>query len=364
MMKNYFKILALSITFIMLGNAVMAQYSTKKVSKKHQEYTDSLKNLEYDRIMPVWGAGAYKQGFDIPYPVGFSLTYIMLDQGLDITNMQLGITTDRKDIPLTNVDEFIKFGDNTNLSHSVSFRPDVWIFPFLNVYGLFGSGRSHTEVNLVAPVSLLSVVDQGVTTMGVGVLGAGGFGPVWVSVDANFTWNQPELTDQPTRVNVVGVRVGHSFKFKKRPDRNISVWVGGMYMKMTTETSGAITMSEAFPDYYGEGGTGQQKRQEVQEEYDDWYADLSPIKKAAVDKTPIPEFMEDFGDKYNDGSTSIKYGMDKQTAQYWNYTFGAQFQLNKSWQFRAEAGLIGDRESLLFGLNYRILGPKRKEYRN
>lgn len=53
-----------------------AQYATKKVSKKQQAYTDSLKTYEYDYIFPVLGQQAYKQGFDIPYSVGIMANYI------------------------------------------------------------------------------------------------------------------------------------------------------------------------------------------------------------------------------------------------------------------------------------------------
>jgi len=52
--------------------------------------------------------------------------------------------------------------------------------------------------------------------------------------------------------------------------------------------------------------------------------------------------------------------MDKQVSQMWNGVVGAQFQLNKHWQFRTEAGLIGDRKSFLFSVNYRLLGFKKK----
>jgi len=52
--------------------------------------------------------------------------------------------------------------------------------------------------------------------------------------------------------------------------------------------------------------------------------------------------------------------MDKQVSQMWNGVVGAQFQLNKHWQFRTEAGLIGDRKSFLFSVNYRFLGFKKK----
>ena len=56
-----------------------------------------------------------------------------------------------------------------------------------------------------------------------------------------------------------------------------------------------------------------------------------------------------------DGSSIIRYGMDKQVEQQWNGTIGGQFQLNKRWMFRSEAGLIGNRKSFLVSINYRFL---------
>ena len=52
--------------FVLLGiNTVSAQYATTKVRSKHQAYTDSLKQVKYDNVLPIWGQKAYKKGFDI-----------------------------------------------------------------------------------------------------------------------------------------------------------------------------------------------------------------------------------------------------------------------------------------------------------
>ena len=351
-MKNNYQItIVISIFLFLCVQQSHAQYSTIKVKKKYESYEDSIKQVKYDYILPIWGQGAYSNGFDIPYPVGIMSNFIWMKQGLVIDNMQLGLKTDDKDIPLTSTD-FIEFGENTNTSFVSSIRPDVWIFPFLNVYGLFGYGKTHTEVNLTAPVALKSVVDQGVRSLGIGVMGAFGLGPVWVSVDANWTWNKPELVEDPTRVSVLGLRFGHTFVFKKRPDRNIAIWAGGFRLSMSPETYGSISLAEALPPETWD------RTDEIVESYDLWYDDLSPAKKAIVDATPVPDIVEKIGEA--DGDAIISYGMDKQTKELWNGIIGLQYQPNKKWQFRTEAGIIGDRKSILLSINYRLLGLKRK----
>jgi len=323
-----------------------AQYVSTKVKTKHEVYIDSLKNIEYKYTFPILGKGAYKKGFDIPYPAGIMGNYMWMQQGIAIDNLQLGLKSDNQDIPLTPVD-FVQFGDNENTSYTVNVRPDLWVLPFLNVYGIFGYGNSLTEVNLIAPIELKSVVEQNISTAGFGIMGAGGIGPVWVSVDANWTWNKPELLDEATKVNVLGLRFGHTFTFKHKPESNIALWVGGMRVKMNSQTKGEVKMIDALPPETWD------RRDEIVTNYYYWYnneADLG--QKIIADKilTPLVERLDSA-----EGNSIIRYGMDKQVKELWNGLIGIQYQYNKRWIIRSEGGLIGDRKSFLISINYRFL---------
>ncbi len=328
------------------SNQSHAQYASTKVKSKHQIYTDSLKQVEYNYLFPILGQGAYTKGFDIPYPAGLMANYMLMDQSLVFDKLQLGIEADNIDIPLTDI-EFVDFGKNTNRSYSINVRPDLWILPFLNVYGIFGYGESHTEVNIVAPLEFKSIVDQSFNTVGVGVLGAGGIGPVWFSVDANWTWNKPELLDKPVRTNVLGIRMGHTFVFKNHPESNIALWAGAMSIQMNSDTQGQIKLIDALPSEVWDN------RDAFVAEYNEWYDDLSPQRKLLVDASPIPDIVDRI--ESADGETIIKYGMDKQVKERWNGLIGIQYQYNKHWMLRSEVGLIGDRKSFLLSLNYRFL---------
>ena len=315
--------------------------------KKKQAYTDSLKQVQYDYVFPILGQKTYKRGFDIPYPIGIMANFLYMDQGIIIDNMQLGVDGDNIDIPLTNVDSLIVFGDNTNVAYTVNLRPDIWIFPFLNVYGLFGYGSSTTTINLVKPVAFETEVTQNLSTTGFGIMGAFGIGPVWLSLDGNWTWNKPELLDKAVNVAVFGIRVGRTFTFNNHPDRNVAIWGGGMRAKMESNTVGQIALIDALPPEVWD------KRDEVVQEYNDWYNGLPPRVQGKVDESPLPEIIDRI--EQADGSSIIRYGMDKQVKEMWNGVFGAQFQLNKRWMFRTEWGVIGDRKSALASINYRFL---------
>ena len=224
------------------------------------------------------------------------------------------------------------------------------MFPFLNIYGLFGQGNSRTEVNLVAPIKLQSIVEQKISTKGFGIMGAGGIGKYWFSVDGNWTWSKPELLDKSVKVKVLGIRWGRTFTFNEKPERNLAFWIGGMRTQMDTETVGQLTLNEALPQEVWD------RKDEIVSDYNIWrdanYDDLNFAQKKAVDEVLDP--LVSAIDSRN-GDSIIRYGMDKQVKQLWNGIIGGQYQYNKRWMLRTEAGLIGNRKSFLLSFNYRFL---------
>lgn len=345
-MRKLFFLLALLI----ISSSVYPQFAQRKVSKKQKEYIDSLKQVDYNYVFPIWGQEAYKQGFDLPYPAGIMANFVYIKQGLILEDMQLGIKTEDVDIPLTDVG-FIEFGENTSTVWATNVRPDLWIFPFLNVYGIFGYGKSNTLVNLVYPLSFQSSVDQNIRTAGFGITGAFGLGPVWIALDGNWTWNKPDLLEKPVYTKVFGIRVGHSFVFPHKPESNIALWVGGMRLRMGAETVGEIQLDDALPQDVWD------RKDEIVDDYWDWYNGLDPsnpsdqiqIKAADEVLTPIVENIDS-----RNGDATIRYGMNKRPAEEWNMVVGAQYQFNKRWIIRGEGGIIGDRKSLLLSMNYRF----------
>ncbi|MCF6306885.1 MAG: hypothetical protein L3J09_02905 [Flavobacteriaceae bacterium] len=87
------------IGFLFITNA-NAQYVTTKVKDKHQQYTDSLKQVEYKCICPILGQGAYKKGVEIPYPIGAMENFMWIDQEITIANLQLGLKTNNQEFNL------------------------------------------------------------------------------------------------------------------------------------------------------------------------------------------------------------------------------------------------------------------------
>lgn len=351
------KIYSFFLILLLIPLLTEAQYASKTVrQEKHEAYVDSLKNLKYNRVFPFWGQKAYSRGIDLQYPLGIMANFFWMDQGIIIDNFQLGFDNAYDgliDFPLQQLsDSILAFGNNKNQSWSLNVRPDIWVFPFIDIYGIFGYGRSKTTIEVNAfqytpnPITFTSEVEQGITTYGVGALFAGGLGPIWLSADINVTWNKPELLEKATFANVVGLRMGKVFKFNRRPQSNISVWIGTMFVTMQSETLGQIALRDAIPDF-------DNVKDQLIKDLEDKKGETGIIGDKLIDR--LIEEIEN-----RNGESAVSYGMDKQVKAHWNGLVGVQYQINKTWQLRAEGGVVGDRKSFLLSLNYRILGFKKK----
>jgi opacity protein-like surface antigen len=354
-MKKFY-ILSLSV-LLFLPFITFGQYASKTVREgKNKVYVDSLKSLKYNRVFPFWGQKAYSRGIDVVYPLGIMANYFWVDQGIIIDNFQLGFDNAYGgpfDFPLQPLsDSIIAFGNNTNKSYSLNVRPDLWVFPFIDIYGIFGWGKSTTSIEVNAfqyspePIQFTSIVEQNIATYGLGVLLAGGLGPIWISLDANITWNKPQLLEKATMANVVGIRMGKVFKFKNRPQSNISLWIGTMFVAMQSETLGQIALRDAIPDF---DNVKDNLITELENKKDETGLIGDKLIDALIDAI-----------ENRNGESVLSYSMDKQVKAHWNGLVGAQYQFNKNWQLRVEGGVIGDRKSVLASLNYRILGFKKK----
>lgn len=327
------KLYLLLLAAILLAGNVSAQYVTLELGTFKKAYRDSLKKIEYNHIFPILGKKAYKKGIDVPLPFGIMPAYFYQRQQYEISNIQIGIDgSDLVDI------SGIQFGVIEGQTHAFTVRPDIWIFPFWNVYGLVGYGTTATSVEVIKP-SIQTIQHFNGVNFGLGTTLAGAIGPVFITADANFNWVQFEELTKPVPAINLSMRVGHTFTFDERPYRNVGVWVGPFYQNVQNDTEGEMSLSQIFGD----------KENEIRANIQDWYDGLSAAEQKA---------MEGVYDKIVneiDKDHTVHYKLDKEVSQYWNMVVGIQYQHNKSWQFRTELGTFGKRTQFLLTVNYRFL---------
>lgn len=250
-------------------------------------------------------------------------------------------------MPLTDVTRIIDFEEIQATATSINVRPDLWVFPFLNVYGIFWKAYATIEVKISYPFELKALAELEGASYGVGTTGAFGVGKYFVVLDGNWVWSNMSNFEEPVKSSVFSFRFGRAFQVGKNPERNIAFWVGGMRVRMGGITDGKITLYEVLPDETWN------KRDEIVDNYYDWYDGLNALdpKKSVADKlfTPIIENISTA-----DGDGTIHYRLEKKPVREWNMIVGGQFQINKRWQIRSEGGIVGDRKSFLASVNYRF----------
>jgi hypothetical protein len=368
------KLSTIFLIFFLFGKTFAQVYTDKVVGAKNEELVDSIKKSEYPYALPIWGAKVVAKGFDIPYSAGVSVNYFTQTSDLIISNLYVGFNNG----PMYNLDEIVRFDDATSWAGGFNFRPDIWLLPFLNIYGVFAKTNTSTEINagVYLPdvnnewqeiTSFSTKAEFSAATMGFGMTPTVGVGGGWLAMDMNVAWTDVDALDKPVFTFVFGPRLGKTFRLKK-PEQSIALWVGGFRVKYGSETSGSINLSEIADtgELQVKVDQGIENVGEKQVAVDEWWAGLTPVEQ----KNPVNEAKYNTANRaletagnvlnsadaaLNDGeSATVQYSLDKTLKDKWNFVVGSQYQLNKHWMIRAEYGFLGTRTQFMTGLQYRF----------
>ena len=271
----------------------------------------------------------------------------------------------------------VGFNNTTGTTNGVNIRPDIWLFPFLNVYGLFAKSKSSTAVdfgiyvpdtngvwNPIANATTKAEFDG--TTLGFGLTPTIGVGGGWMALDMNCSWTDIEALEKPAFVFVFGPRFGKSFKLSKQ--QNIAAWVGGFRVHIKSETSGSLPLSDlgSTEGWEEKIENGYTKVENGQQQVDAWWNNLTPLQQsnpvniakyetANRALTAAGTVLDAASGAIDDiNNSTVQYSLDKKQKDLWNFVVGSQYQLNKHWMLRLEYGFLGSREQMIVGLQYRF----------
>jgi hypothetical protein len=181
-----------------------------------------------DSFLPILGEEARKRGIELPLPLGAGFVYYHLDRDIEVTDVRVG----RNGAPPTSVSEFAALSANSRVDN-VNLKIDAWILPFVNVYAIVGYlwNKSDTRIDVTLPplfpngtprrktIHVPTEIEGSVG--GVGITLAGGYGPFFLTYDANFA--QADLGfDDRFKAVVTSLRGGWNGKAGERPLR---AWV-------------------------------------------------------------------------------------------------------------------------------------------
>src|SRR6478609_2373456 len=372
MMKNN-KILIL--LFLMLYGVGFSQvYTNKVVGKKNAALLDSLKVVEYPYALPIWGEKATQKGFQLPYSAGVSVNYFWQKSDIVINNLEVGFNNG----PKYNLDQIIRFTDSYVTASAVNVRPDIWLFPFLNIYGILGKANTSTTINAGiwvpdADNNWSKVMDFGTkaefegTTFGLGMTPTMGVGGGWLALDMNVAWTDIPALEKPAMSFIFGPRLGKTFKLNK-PEKNIAFWAGAFRVHLKSGTSGSLPLADIIPIEGAQARVDEAfaKVDQKQAEVDGWWNGLSNADKAKPSNKAKYETanraLESAGNLLNgiDGALStaetstVQYSLEKAPKDMWNFILGTQYQFNRHFMLRGECGFLGTRTQFMTSLQYRF----------
>lgn len=365
----------LALLFLFVSVTAFSQvYSDKIVGKKNIVLSDSIKEQHYPYALPIWGEKATKKGFKLPYSAGVSLNYFYQKSDIVINNLEVGFNNG----PKYNLDEIVRFNDSFVTASSLNVRPDVWLFPFLNVYGILGKASTATNINAGiwvpdADNNWSKIVDFGTkaefnaTTFGIGFTPTIGIGGGWLALDMNVSWTDISSLEKPAQAFIFGPRIGKTFKFNK-PDSNIAFWTGAFRVHLNSGTAGSLALSDVISVDGAQAKVDQAivTVNDKQGQVDAWWDGLSNAEKAkpsnAARYATANKALDTAGNLLNgiDGALStaenstVQYSLEKAPKDAWNFIIGTQYQYNRHIMLRAECGFLGSRTQFLTSLQYRF----------
>jgi hypothetical protein len=366
-------IIALSLSVLFCVPSFAQVYANKDLPLK----IEPPKVEDYPYLLPIWGQKVLEKGFQLPYSAGISLNTLWQESELIMDNLMVGFNNGT----MYNLDEIIRFDKSISTAASINVRPDFWLFPFLNVYGLFVKAKTSTAIdasvwipdaenNWTQMTAFSTKADFDATGVGFGLTPTVGIGHYWLALDMNWLWTDVSALDEPVTSFVFGPRLGKSIKLKK-PGSNLAFWAGAMRVKFNSETSGSLLLADLFPgdqldELQGKVDQGLGSVDDAQQQVDAWWSGLSeeeqsnPVNQAkyetangALDKAGQLLTGLDGALSTVENST-IQYSLDKSLKNMWNFLLGAQYQLNRHIMMRAEVGFLGSRVQVLGGLQYRF----------
>jgi hypothetical protein len=312
-----------------------------KTEGKHEEYFDSIKNSDYKWKFPIYGKRLSKKGIDLQYPWGFMVNVLSASQDVLITDLQVGIN-DRPMVPL----DFIKFGTVTARVNTVVVRPDFWIFPFLDLYGLAGAAKTETGVSVVEPFEFDTKANFDGYTLGFGSTLAGGYKHFILIADFNVSWTTLENITGSIVAKNLSLRPGMNFRLKNNPEKTFSFWVGTSGFFVNRVTEGQVNLNDL------KGNAKRSDLESIRNGSAPWFQKLTPPQKELI--KAIAEHALDKLDGVKPDEVIIKYSLVKQPVSNWSMCVGAQFQFNHKFQTRVETGFLGGKKSILLSGTFRF----------
>ena len=269
-----------ALLFACSGMVLLSQANAEDTVQSVEQEKDL--SSQRDRLLPFFGKEARDRGYELPEPYGVNVNYMHMKQDIvveDIKFSGLGMNLPSfkfpfrpKYTPIPSDIFEIGVKSTKQKSHTETLRLDSWVFPFMNVYGVFGRTKGHSlsKISVSSPTPFVDKVIQRMggmddldfvlkfkgKTYGGGITLAGGFGNWFGLLDMNYTKTKLGIITGNIKAFTLAPRVGYRFKVPgiesiSFPEGKLSLWVGTMYQDVTQNFNGKLSNLEFSPKLQG-----------------------------------------------------------------------------------------------------------------
>jgi hypothetical protein len=277
----------------------------------------------WNYVLPFLAQKVIDKGYNLPLPYGAGLIFSINDQEQSISNLSVGING-RDKVPF----EFVTFDKAITRTDSLNAKIDAWLFPFLNVYAIYGPLDADADIEflidgngmlehlgisctgLIRPRVCDRLQDQSFllpihttpsgTSWGLGGILAGGWKGWFATIP--FNYSRVDLGDtiaEGSPIVTVTPRVGRNFVLGELG--NLALFAGGNYLESELRISGTYRI---------------------------------PVE---------------------DQELSFDYTVQQKNKDAWNLVFGFNWDINKQFSWSMEYdGFIGTREAFITSVTWRF----------
>ncbi|QIG04646.1 hypothetical protein [Proteus sp. ZN5] len=284
---------------------------------------DTRTPASQSRVLPIWGDEARARGYDIPEPFGIGYNYMNLRQDVVVDKIGFSSSTPIGQALLGLVDIDVGHTRSNNESHMLKL--DTWVFPFMNVYGIYGKTKG-TSVAQLNSVYFADATEPSVENVpfklnyegksyGGGFTLAGGYNQFFGTFDLNYTKTNLDILDGDIKALVITPRVGYEFIFSPlisgQGNTKLQVWTGAMYQDITQRFRGDVS------------------------------------------RLDLPDGLDDLMGLGSSFMGNIKFDVEQHLAHKWNQTLGARLEVTRNFNVITEVG-FNNRNSFLISGEFRF----------
>jgi hypothetical protein len=276
----------------------------------------------WNHALPFLAQKVIDKGYNLPLPYGAGLVFSINDQEQSISELEVGING-RDKVPF----EFVTFDKAVTKTDSINAKVDAWLFPFLNVYAIYGPLEADADIEflidgngmlehlgidcsgLIRPRLCDRLQDQNFllpihttpsgTSWGLGGVLAGGWKGWFATIPFNYSRVDLDKTiAEGSPILTVTPRFGRNFVLGDLG--NFALFAGGNYLKSELQISGTYRI---------------------------------PVE---------------------DQELTFDYTVQQKNKDAWNLLFGFNWDINKQFSWSMEYdGFIGTREAFIASVTWR-----------